>query len=630
MKTKRNNRRNKNKTCRRGGAVFDMPKMLKKSPVVKMPRRAAGKLTIYIEPYVKELNTSGYDKYECYPSFAPENCVSNTDNNTTTFEQSLVKDYMKNYNNLITISNEAASKKRAADGDHVDAVYAAFDANKRLENAKETKEKRQKQLNEANKENTALLERDIEALEREIEDEQRDYDEVKLAEKKTAARNAAAAVDDAARMAVRMNFKDRYISDDNVIFNSPNIITPLNTNNKASNITNLWEPYFNKLKDHYKEADVDKQHDFQASQDDFQASQCNINKSYNVVVSSHQHLIDKLLKWKSPKDLLQPDLGIKKNDDKPATSPDDLKYMHKGLIYGEKKMGMRNGMIIMFEFTPKKCKWNGCSSIKKDIKDARCIDLTIKAFCEPGEKKKGKNKYLYPPTEKEDLIDYFDKDYITKVITRLNELFDKIIDSDINKKKLPRNYRLYLIRHKYSIHNKNESQPEVTVPCKPVIKDKEKDKEIKVLNSPLAFNSTVQTEDDILNIYKLKSSDHNIFISSPLNRAIETLILFLNNNSNWEGKNPYENKLNGILRKFKILLQKRCENDILKKSEMTKWQLMNTKCGKWRETPDVEADEVLAHGGKRIHKTRKRKHKRKTRRRKNKKRKSRRRSIRRR
>ena len=621
MKTKRSYRCNKNKTRRRGGAA------------VKMPKRAPGKLTIYIEPYVKELNTSGYDKYACSQDMklgniaaavgyeAPENCVSNTD--PKTFQQSLVKDYMKNYNNLITISNEAASKKRAADGDLADAVYAGFDANKRLENAKETKEKRQKQLNEANKENTAVLETDIKALEREIEDEQRVYDEVKLAEKKTAAINAAAAVDDAAQMAALMNFKDKYISDDNVIFNSPNIITPLNTNNEASNITNLWEPYFNKLKDHYKEADV-------AKQDDFQESQCNINKSYNVVVSSHQHLIDKLLKWKSPRALQPEPEGIKNNDDTVAT-PDDLKYMDKGKIYSkikDKKMGMRNGMIIMFEFTPKNCKWKRCSSIKKDIKDDRCIDLTIKAFCETNELTSGKNKYLYPPTEK-DLINYFDKGYIKYINDKLNELFDKIIDSDTNKKKLPHNYRLYLIRHKYSIHNKNESQPEVTVPSDTALPavTAMKDKEIKVLNSPLAYESTKPTTENILNIYKLKSSDHNIFISSPLNRAIETLILFLNNNSNWEGENPYENKLNGILRKFKILLQNRCENDILKKSEMTKWQLMNTKCEKWRKTPDVEVDEVLAHGGKRIRKTRNRKHKRKTRRRKNKKRKSRRRSI---
>tara|TARA_X000000950_G_scaffold289533_1_gene415034 strand:+ start:65940 stop:67556 length:1617 start_codon:yes stop_codon:yes gene_type:complete len=538
MKTKRNNRRNKNKTCRGGGTTDGS---------------IGDKLTIYIEPYVKELNTSGYYKYECSPKFAPENCVSNTHDNT--FKQTMVENYISNY---------------------------------------------------------------------------------------------------------QSNLIDSYIKDNSdVNFVSGFIKTSLNTSDKARNITNLWEPYFSKFNNDYDEAE-------DAKQDDHQESRCNITKSYNVVVSSHQHLIDKLLKWKSPKDLLKLNLDIRDNNDN--------KYTDKGKTK-HKKMGMRNGMIIMFEFKPEKC-------------TRKPESLTIRAFCEPAEIKKGKNKYLYPPTE-EDLINHFDEDYIKYINDKLNELFNKKIGSGIKnykleqelKKKLPHKYRLYLIRHKYSIHNKNESQPvvsspaadapaadgeikglnsplafnstvpteenesqpEVTVPSKTVIKDKEikdkeikdkeiKDQAIKVLNSPLAYESTKPTTENILKIYKLKSSDHNIFVSSPLNRAIETLILFLNNNSNWERENPYENNLNKILGQFIKILANRCNGDIADKAigKLSKTDLSKDNLGKCGEMEDPAKFIVPQEGGKRVRKTRKRKHKRKTRRRKNKKRKSRRRSIRRR
>lgn len=462
MKTKRNNRINKNKTCRRGGAVFEVPKRA----AVKMPKRAPGKLKIYIEPYVKELNTTGYDKYACSPSFAPENCVSNTDSKT--FQQTMVENYISNY---------------------------------------------------------------------------------------------------------QSNLIDSYIQDNSDVNFVSGFIktTRLNTSDKTENIINLWKPYFKKLlidsKDVYEEPKMGDVYTFgrPEQRSRLEISKCKIKKTHNVVVSSHQHLIDKLLKWKSPKDLLE--LGIKKNDDKPATSPDDLEYMDKGLIYGEKKdkkMGMRNGMIIMFEFTPKKCKGDGCSLIKKDIKDNRCIDLTIKAFCEDKESSSGKNKYLYPPTE-EDLINYFEKDYIENIKARLNELFNETIGLDIDETNLPNKYRLYIIRHKYSIHNKNED-PKI------------KDKEIKVLNSPLAYESTRQSYSDILGDYKLNAGHHNIFISSPLNRAIETLCLFLNNKNNWhDNTSPY--KLDNILEKFKNLLQERCGKDIKdKKSKMTPEDMQRIKC----------------------------------------------------
>ena len=192
------------------------------------------------------------------------------------------------------------------------------------------------------------------------------------------------------------------------------------------------------------------------------------------------------------------------------------------------------------------------------------------------------------------------------------------------------------------------------------------------MNSPLAFNSTVPTEEDILDRYKLKASDYNIFISSPLNRAIETLILFLNNKKNWYDDSSY--KVDDILGKFRKILVNRCNGDIADKArgKLSKTKLSKNnlgKCGEITDITDKEVDEkkkqliaeiepriksrpvqFQAHelkkienlkkedlinfipqvAGKRIRKTRKRKHKRKTRQKKNKKRKNRRRSIRRR
>ena len=517
MKTKRNNRRNKNKTRRRGGAV-----KTPSTPAVKMPKRAVDMLEIYIEPYVKELNTSGSDKYKCLEGTtmgnmagaagfeAPENCVSNTD--YSTFKQILIKDYISNYDS---------------------------------------------------------------------------------------------------------NLIDRYIKDkSHVNFVSGIIETRLNTKNKASNIKSLWNPYL-----------VDG---------DFTTK-----NSYNVVVSSHQHLIDKLLKWKPPEQLLK--LNIRNNNNTHANKAHHLKYMDKGLIYGEKekdkKMGLRNGMVIMFEFDTGKM--NSDSDVMK-----------IKVFCETTELTSGKNKYLYPPIEEQSLVEYFDDDYIKDI----KDWFQPKINN-FNQGK-SRFYRLYIIRHKYSIHNKNESQPE-------------DDEEIKVLNSPLAYKSTVPTEEDILGEYKLKATDHNRFISSPLNRAIETLILFLNNNSNWEGENPYIGKLDDILGKFKEILVNRCNADIADKArgKLSKTELSKLgKCGELKPKrlskydSDMKRAQTLhfraaaqkikkaeeklkfytpkpkptlakvessygGDGSRHGRKTRKRKHKRKTRRKKNKKRQSRRRSI---
>ena len=563
MKTKRNNRRNKNKTRRGGGTTGgSSEKSVEASGEDQSGEEGStdtgtieeasigDKLTISIEPYVKELNISSMiNSYDCSPMFAPENCVSNT--NHSTYKQTMVKNYISNYNG---------------------------------------------------------------------------------------------------------NLIDSYINNsEEVNFEVGCIKNRLDTSNKTNNIIKLWEPYFKQLPIN--------------NMNQSNGHQCKLNAGYNVVVSSHQHLIDKLLKWKPPEELLQ--LDIRNNDNTHATVDSDLKYTEEGFMIGEnekdKKMGMRNGMIIMFEFTPQLCKEGKCN---RELISDDCIDLTIMAFCEEKEISSGKIKYLYPPTEI-DLTNYFEEDYIKDIKDRLNKSFNEIINEGTDKKNLPNKYRLYIIRHKYSIHNKNEGD--------------HGDKEIKVLNAPLAYKSTDPTEENILKSYRLKRSDYNRFISSPLNRAIETLILFLNNDNNWhDNASPYKNMLDNILEKFRKILVNRCNGDIADKASgvLLKTELSNLgKCGElnpkllrqyndkmsrakslnFRAAAPIvkkateklkfyipldsakepqnqvavidysgahpDAHLVAQDAGKRIRKTRKRKHKRKTRRRKNKKRKSRRRSI---